>query len=583
MRLSAALKQFAILTAAMMLDACAQPLPERTPAVPPTLASSATPTLTPTPTPTATPTAQPIGVADTLRTSLLATPVAQRGAPCGVVDILDFPVGPPDGAGYAARWSFGRYSDRYNGIHAGEDWVYNSGDSLGKPVYSIGHGMVTYAQPLGWGIDRGVVIVRHVFPDGSRVLSFYGHLDPPSVVLKPGDCVKRGDRVGTIGKPRGRPHLHFEIREHLPGAPGPGYWPVDPTLAGWFIPSDTISDYRIKISPGVEWMRPFTTTGSIGVGLLSDGTLAAVDDTQLVGIDPGDGSLRWSQPVSPTLRGALVDATGTQLYLSMYTGSVQAFGDRGARLWQIDFGPLSRPVLMPMPGGGVVVHVDQQLIGVSSRGERLWQIDRVAPPFDWALDGDRLIFTTDATYPVVHALDRSGDLRWAARFGGRPVVAGGQAFVYNPSGVYRLDLSTWSDYRVLPLDPTALELGHVIALGDGGLLVAHRSRTDQRLIALNADGTLRWDKSIAALGRSLPRLLSAGDEVYAMTIDGDLVSIDPANGDARVIFDSGRSKRIAGEASLFATAEGQLLFDFRGGAIVALEPHRVISTTIGGR
>ncbi|HZY45078.1 MAG TPA: M23 family metallopeptidase, partial [Anaerolineae bacterium] len=66
-----------------------------------------------------------------------------------------------------------------------------------------------------------VVIVRHVFNDGRTILSFYGHLDPPSVVLNVGDCVERGQQVGEIGKPRGRPHLHFEIRHHLPARPVP--------------------------------------------------------------------------------------------------------------------------------------------------------------------------------------------------------------------------------------------------------------------------------------------------------------------------------------------------------------------------
>ena len=123
------------------------------------------------------------GHRDDLRAQRLTTPVAQRGAPCGVVDLLDFPLGAPDGQDASARWPFGRYSERYKGIHAGEDWVYDFGSSLGKPVYTIGHGQVLYAEPWGWGGDKGTIIIRHVFADGSTIMSFYGHLDPPSVVL----------------------------------------------------------------------------------------------------------------------------------------------------------------------------------------------------------------------------------------------------------------------------------------------------------------------------------------------------------------------------------------------------------------
>ena len=576
MRSSAILKRCVTLAAALELAACAQPTPERTPA--PTLtpepSPTATSTLTPTPTPTPTLTAAPISVSNRLRAALLTTPVPQRGAPCGIVDILDFPLGPPDGAGFSARWSFGRYSDRYNGIHAGEDWGWVGGDSLGQPVYSIGHGMVTYAQPLGWGVDRGVVIVRHVFPDGKTLLSFYGHLDPPSVVLKPGDCVARGDKVGAIGKPRGRPHLHFEIRTHTPDDPGPGYWPVDPRLAGWFAPSDTISDYRIQVSPGVEWMRPFTTTGSVGIGVLSDGTLAAVDGANLIGIDPGDGRLRWSQPISPTVHQALIDVDGAQVYLSLFTGAVQAFDASGAALWRIELGRSNRPALMPMPGGGVVVATDRALIGVSASGGRLWQIDRAAPPFDWALDGDRLIFTTQATYAAVHTLDRDGHLRWAARLSGRIAVTGDQVFINHVNGVYRLNPETLGADLLLPLDGSALDLGQPLAMPDGGLLVPHRGSSVQRLIALTADGAIRWDKSITVFGRTLPHLLRIGDQVFALTIDGDVLSIDPDSGEARVIFDGGVGVRVPGEASAFATADGRLLIDMRSGDFIGLDLQR---------
>src|SRR3990172_10552375 len=150
-------------------------------------------------------------------------------------------------------------------------------------------------------------MVRHIFPYGSTILSFYGHLDPDSVELRPGDCVARGDQVGAIGKPRGSPHLHFEVRNHTPDDPGPGYWPVDPRLAGWQPPSEYIWTYRIATAPGVQWTRPFTATG---IGLLSDGALAALDGQRLIGVDLNDGSLRWSHPVSGTLISSAVEANG---------------------------------------------------------------------------------------------------------------------------------------------------------------------------------------------------------------------------------------------------------------------------------
>ncbi|HSD83141.1 MAG TPA: hypothetical protein VLG46_04755, partial [Anaerolineae bacterium] len=148
------------------LAACVStpPQPQATP-IPigtgiPAVTSTATPQLTATPTATPTPTAAALFVFTGLRTYRSNDPTPQRGAPCGVVDFFDFPLAAPEGETADARWSFGRYSERYSGIHAGEDWVYNNGDSLGQPVYSIGHGTVIYAQPLGWGVDQGTLIVR---------------------------------------------------------------------------------------------------------------------------------------------------------------------------------------------------------------------------------------------------------------------------------------------------------------------------------------------------------------------------------------------------------------------------------------
>jgi hypothetical protein len=246
-------------------------------------------------------------VFDGLRSRRSMAPESQRGAPCGIVDFLDFPLDAPEGGRANARWSFGRYSERYSGIHAGEDWSM-TGDSLGRPVYSIGHGTVLYAQPLGWGVDQGTIIVRHVFTDGHSILSFYGHLQPDSVTLRPGTCVTRGQQIGLIGKPRGRPHLHFEIRGIFPDQPGPGYWSTDPALAGWQPPTEYIWDQRVSTSPGVKWTRPFTSPNSTLAGLLISGTLAVSDRDQLLALDAETGRIQWSLQIRHPARSSTTPA-----------------------------------------------------------------------------------------------------------------------------------------------------------------------------------------------------------------------------------------------------------------------------------
>ncbi|HEY4723163.1 MAG TPA: PQQ-binding-like beta-propeller repeat protein, partial [Anaerolineae bacterium] len=559
------------------------PAPETTPGATPTPTPSPTvgPTRTPTPTPTATPTptptALPLEISGDLRSPRLATPFPQRGAPCGVIDLLDFPVGAPNGYGFVAPWTVGSIIGGYSGLHAGEDWVSaeRRSLSLGQPVESIGHGRVLYAQPRGWGIDLGAVIVRHTFADGKTILSFYGHLDPESVLVKAGDCVKRGDQLGSIGNPRGRPHLHFEIRHHLPDQPGPGYWPTDPLLAGWEEPTDYIWANRIRTAPGVKWTRPFTSANSIGLGLLADGTLAALGGENLIGIDPGDGSLRWSRPISDTRYRSVIDATGNALYLSNLFGAVLALDVHGQLIWQNDFDTSSSPELMPLPGGGVVVYADQKLIGVAASGGTLWQIDQLASPFAWTLRGEQLILTTRADEPAAYSLDRSGQLVELARIGGRPTVSGNQLFIYNSNGLYRLDVTTHTTDLLLSLDPGSFDPGDAAAM-NGGLIVSHRGYIDRRLIWLNAAGTLRWDRSVAELGYQVPQLAAFGQRVYALTSSGDILLVDPIQGNAQRLFDGGFGRQLPGDPWAFVTARGQILFDARGGQIIAFDPWPVI-------
>ena len=130
-----------------------------------------------------------------------------------ICDGFDFPVGKPNGDGYYRSRGLRLKSPR----HLGEDWNGNAGgdSDLGDPIYSIGHGVVTYAADArgAWG---GVVIVRHAFrdPKSGKVLccqSLYGHLKDIDVIL--GQLVLRGTKVGTMGNNRGMypAHLHAEL------------------------------------------------------------------------------------------------------------------------------------------------------------------------------------------------------------------------------------------------------------------------------------------------------------------------------------------------------------------------------------
>lgn len=132
-----------------------------------------------------------------------------------LADGFDFPVGKPNADGYYRARGF------YPNGHLGEDWNGRGGGNtdLGDPVYSIAHGVVVYSADYraGWG---NVIIVRHAYREKNGRIYFidsqYGHLQKR--LVRAGQKVKRGEKIGTIGRgPRNMyyAHLHFEIRKNL--------------------------------------------------------------------------------------------------------------------------------------------------------------------------------------------------------------------------------------------------------------------------------------------------------------------------------------------------------------------------------
>lgn len=78
-----------------------------------------------------------------------------------------------------------------------------------KTVYAVADGKIdaTPYEQNGFGY-----YVRQVLPDGRRI--YYAHLAPGSIVVKPGQEIKKGDKLGVMGS-SGRStgaHTHIELR-----------------------------------------------------------------------------------------------------------------------------------------------------------------------------------------------------------------------------------------------------------------------------------------------------------------------------------------------------------------------------------
>ncbi len=589
--------------AALLLAACNQsadaPNPTLAAAAPPAVNATTTatpsaepltatptttpqPSATPTPSPTPLPSAELLTISGEPRADLLTDPEPSGRYPCGAVDLFDFPISPPDALDIPrSGGDFGVFRDRYGKYHAGEDWSGTTREgSLGTPVYSIGHGLVTYAEPLGWGRDQGVVIVQHTFTDGSTLLSFYGHLDPDTVTLSPGLCVARGEEVGHIGQPRTSPHLHFEVRTHEPYVPLTGYWPDDPTAIGWLSPSQVIWDVRTAAQPNVSWTRP---SGDADTQLIADldDQLLLVENRELLLVDSAEGD---SQPVPLALADeedsvatAAISAEGDVAFVGLRSGAVQAYQlPEWTLLWETDPPDMGLPQLLALPDGGVVLADRSQLLALSSAGETLWAQEVAARPSDWLLTDDALWLTWGGDLAETLQIAAGEPPTDSAEVGGLLAAGDDAVWLYGEDGVYHWQNGEWS--RPLGLPPAQMSLRDIVGLPDGGAVVAFGGPDERRLMQLDAAGELVWQGGLPSEASGFGELAVVDGQLYwgsvraagAQAVVFDVYRVDSASQSLHHLFQSGTRVPDATANWLAATRTG-LLVNVGGGPLARVD------------
>lgn len=136
---------------------------------------------------------------------------------------------PLAGDGFVLVGSFGRRRSPFTReleTHPGADFA----APVGTPIRATADGVVAFAgqvpisRSTGWWRYGNLVIVEH----GDGFVTLYGHDD--RVEVRPGEAVKRGDRLATVGNSGWgvtTPHLHYEVRRK--GADG-AFRPVEPLV-----------------------------------------------------------------------------------------------------------------------------------------------------------------------------------------------------------------------------------------------------------------------------------------------------------------------------------------------------------------
>ncbi len=120
----------------------------------------------------------------------------------------------PVPAGTFERTSgFGPRIDPFSGAssyHAGQDYAAPND----TPIYAMADGVVVHAGGSYAGRSENTVVIRHQI--GGKVYeSWYVHMYDHGVLVKEGDTVTAGQKIGLVGSNGNStgPHLHFEVHD----------------------------------------------------------------------------------------------------------------------------------------------------------------------------------------------------------------------------------------------------------------------------------------------------------------------------------------------------------------------------------
>jgi outer membrane protein assembly factor BamB len=448
---------------------------------------------------------------------------------CGVVDAIDYPIDIGDTLqrGYD---DFGLYRARFGGNHVGIDIGF---DRFGEPVHAAARGRVTYADPEGWDTEKGVVLVEHVFPDGSTVYTLYGHMEQTDAVFFPrvNSCVERGDTLGVIGDPsRGRPHLHYEIRNFNLGDGGPGYVTGSPTHAGWFHPLDFTELWRLRLAPAYIGAITFSDVPTLPPIILDTGVFVIASGNALEGYVIPNTSL-WRVTADGVITG-LVGLPGGRVVARTRSGQMLMLQDgRYLAVWS-EAGPeaplmaFGETLVFLTDGGGIAAY--------TPTGDRLWELPPLTsvvaaetdalPPrvTSFETNGSEIAVVINASSVVSwRLLDTSGTLIDETFFERNPVLApipNDGWLALDGATLYRLD----GDQRVevTNISPVPGSFARMVASADGSSYIYAGDPTST-LLALDPQGDVRWRVRYPFPIGVLPPLLAVGRGCLLYTLDMD--------------------------------------------------------------
>jgi len=102
----------------------------------------------------------------------------------------------------------------HEGIDINLQATYKINEDLGTPIGLVANGECIFAEKIPGSLGLGnTIMFKHRLPNGSEVITSYGHLDEIGEIIKVGKKYKIGQRIGTMGNTNGQldSHLHFAV------------------------------------------------------------------------------------------------------------------------------------------------------------------------------------------------------------------------------------------------------------------------------------------------------------------------------------------------------------------------------------
>lgn len=436
---------------------------------------------------------------------------------CGIVDGIDYPVTLVEGYD-----DFALYRARFGGQHTGIDVAFNR---WGDPVMAAARGEVTYSNPEGWDTEKGVIIVRHTFPDFSTAYTLYGHVEATDAIQFPevGDCVERGEVITAVGWPsRGRPHLHYEIRTILPDDGGPGYVTTNPLEQGWYHPLDFTQLWRAKLMPGFIDSTTFDNVGNLPPVQLDSGLYVQASGDVLRGLT-ASGDVLWSVQAAGIVTG-LAALPGDRIAAHTREGQALVLqGGRYAALWnapgpEAPFAVIGETLIFAAEDGGLAAFdpTGMALWQVAGAGsERVRRVEYLKAANGQAAYATRLIDgyrvqVVDGVGTLLQDVMLDAAPALVAATGGWRMLAGTEVATLNATG--RTTITT--------ISPPAGR-GAALALDNMGGTIVYLGGTQNTLMALDAAGAERWRVPYPGAAAPLPPLMATGSGCLLYTLDMD--------------------------------------------------------------